>query len=272
MEVTAAEVMKLRKATNAGMMDCKKALIEAEGDFDKAIDIIRKRGLAIAAKRADREAKEGCVIAVAGGSKAIIVSLNCETDFVAKNDSFISLTRKIADVAYEKMPADKDALLAIQMDGRPISEIISEQTGVIGEKLELSYYDKIEAPATIAYIHPGNKLAAVVGFSKEAELQVKKDVAMQVAAMAPISIDKDDVPADVREHELNLGREKAREEGKPENMLDKIAEGRLNRFFKDATLLNQEFIKDSKINVKAYLESADKELNVTAFLRFTLNA
>lgn len=272
MEVTAADVMKLRKATNAGMMDCKKALIEAEGNFDAAVDIIRKKGLAIAAKRADREAKEGCVIAKSAGNKAVIVSLNCETDFVAKNDNFVALTNKIADMALENMPADLTALLALQMDGRSISDIISEQTGVIGEKLELSYYSNIQGEDTIAYIHPGNKLATIVAFNKTADVQVKKDVAMQAAAMAPISVSEKDVPEDVREHELNLGREKAREEGKPENMLDKIAEGRLNRFYKDSTLLNQDFIKDGKMSVKAYLQSVDKELTVTGFSRFTLNA
>ncbi|MBP3420531.1 MAG: elongation factor Ts [Marinifilaceae bacterium] len=272
MEIKAADVMKLRKATNAGMMDCKKALIEAEGDFDAAVDIIRKKGLAIAAKRADREAKEGCVIAVANGNKGVVVSLNCETDFVAKNEGFIALTKKIAELALENMPADLEALLALQMDGRAVADIVSEQTGVIGEKIELSFYNKIEAEDTVAYIHPGNKLATVVGFNKVADEVAKKDVAMQVAAMAPISVSEADVPADIREHELKIGREKAREEGKPEAMLDKIAEGRLNRFFKDSTLLNQDFIKDGKMSVKAYLQSIDKDLTVTGFIRFTLNA
>ena len=170
------------------------------------------------------------------------------------------------------MPADLEALLAMEMDGRTISDIVSEQTGVIGEKIELSYYSKIESEDTIAYIHPGNKLATVVAFNKAADESAKKDVAMQVAAMAPISVSEADVPADVREHELQIGREKAREEGKPEAMLDKIAEGRLNRFYKDSTLLNQDFIKDGKMSVKAYLQSIDKDLTVTGFIRFTLNA
>ena len=271
MEIKAADVMKLRHATNAGMMDCKKALQEAEGDFDKAVDIIRKRGLIVASKRADREAKEGCVLAHAEGGKGVMVSLNCETDFVAKNENFINFTQQILDCAFANMPANKEELLALQIDGRSIADQISEQTGVIGEKLELAYYGKIEAEATIAYIHPGNKLATVVGFNKEADNQVKKDVAMQAAAMAPIAVDKNDVPKDVVEHELKIGREKAREEGKPENMLDRIAEGRLNKFYQEATLLNQSFIKDAKESVKAYLASNDKDLTVTSFIRFTLN-
>ena len=271
MEIKAADVMKLRHATNAGMMDCKKALQEAEGDFDKAVDIIRKRGLLVASKRADREAKEGCVLARAEGKKGALVSLNCETDFVAKNENFINLTRSILDCAFENLPADKEALLTLQIDGRSIADHISEQTGIIGEKLELAYYGKIEAEATIAYIHPGNKLATVVGFNKAVDMQVAKDVAMQAAAMAPIAVDKDDVPQQVIEHELQIGREKAREEGKPENMLDKIAEGRLNKFYQESTLLYQAFIKEGKESVRAYLAANDKELKVTGFLRFTLN-
>lgn len=263
--------MKLRHATNAGMMDCKKALQEAEGDFDKAVDIIRKRGLIVASKRADREAKEGCVLARAEGKKGVLVSLNCETDFVAKNENFINFTRQILDCAFANMPADKEALLALSIDGRTIAEQIAEQTGVIGEKLELAYYGKIEAETTVAYIHPGNKLATVVGFNTEADAQVKKDVAMQAAAMAPIAVDKDDVPQEVIAHELEIGREKAREEGKPENMLDKIAEGRLNKFYQESTLLNQAFVKDAKQTIKSYLASVNKALTVTGFIRFTLN-
>ena len=197
MEIKAADVMKLRHATNAGMMDCKKALQEAEGDFDKAVDIIRKRGLIVASKRADREAKEGCVLAAAEGKKGAMVSLNCETDFVAKNENFVNFTHKILDAALASMPTDKDALLALQIDGRTIADHISEQTGVIGEKIELAFYGKIEAEDTIAYIHPGNKLAALVGFNKTADAQVKKDTAMQVAAMAPVAVDKNDVPQNI---------------------------------------------------------------------------
>lgn len=271
MEIKAADVMKLRHATNAGMMDCKHALQEAEGDFDKAVDIIRKKGLIVASKRADREAKEGCVLAQAEGKKGVLVCLNCETDFVAKNENFVNFTRSILNKALEAMPADTNALLALEIDGRSIATQISEQTGVIGEKIELSYYAKIEAEDTVAYIHPGNKLATIVGFNKAAETQVKKDVAMQIAAMAPVSIDKDDVPADTVAHELEIGKEKAREEGKPEAMLDKIAQGRLNKFFQEATLLNQAFVKEPKLTVKAYMQGHDKDLTVTSFARYTLN-
>lgn len=271
MEIKAADVMKLRHATNAGMMDCKKALQEAEGDFDKAVDIIRKRGLIVASKRADREAKEGCVLAAVEGKKGALVSLNCETDFVAKNENFINFTNKILNIALVNMPADKDALLALELEGRTIADHVSEQTGVIGEKIELAFYGKIEAEDTVAYIHPGNKLATLVGFNKSADAQVKRDVAMQVAAMAPVALDKKDVPQNIVEHELEIGRDKAREEGKPEAMLDKIAQGRLNKFYQEATLLNQEFVKDNKLTVKTYLESQDKDLTATSFIRFSLN-
>ena len=272
MEIKAADVMKLRKATNAGMMDCKHALQEAEGDFDKAVDIIRKKGLVVASKRADREAKEGCVLAKTDGKNAVMVSLNCETDFVAKNEGFIAFTTKILDAALANMPATTEDLLAIQLDGRSIADQIAEQTGVIGEKLELSYYGFVKAEDCVIYIHPGNMLATVVGFNKAADPQVKKNIAMQVAAMAPVAVDKDGIPQNVIDHEFEIGREKAREEGKPENMLDKIAQGRLNKFFQESTLLNQVFEQDGKMSVKEYLKSVDKDLTVTAFLRFTLNA
>lgn len=272
MEIKAADVMKLRKATNAGMMDCKHALQEAEGDFDKAVDIIRKRGLIVASKRADRDAKEGCVLAKTNGKNAVMVSLNCETDFVAKNEGFIGFTTQILDAALTNMPATAEELLAIQLDGRTIGDQISEQTGIIGEKLELSYYGCLKAEDSVIYIHPGNMLATVVGFNKVTDTQVKKNIAMQVAAMSPIAVDKDGIPQNIIDHEFEIGRDKAREEGKPENMLEKIAQGRLNKFFQEATLLNQTFEQDNKMTVKEYLKSIDKDLTVTAFLRYTLNA
>ena len=272
MEIKAADVMKLLKATNAGMMDCKHALQEAEGDFDKAVDIIRKKGLVIASKRADRDAKEGCVLAKTDGKKAVIVSLNCETDFVAKNEGFIAFTTRILEAALANMPENIEALLNLQLDGRTIAEQIAEQTGVIGEKLELSYYGKLEAEASVVYIPPGNKLATVVGFNKEADMQAMKNIAMQVAAMAPVALDKEDIPQSVIDHEVEIGREKAREEGKPEAMLDKIAQGRLNKFFQESTLLNQVYEQDGKMSVREYLKSIDKDLTATGFLRFTLNA
>ncbi|MGQ1908936.1 translation elongation factor Ts [Marinifilum sp. RC60d5] len=274
MSIKAADVAKLRKATGAGMMDCKKALIESEGDFDKAVEIIRKKGMAIANKRADREASEGVVLAKvsADKKKGAMITLNCETDFVAKNDGFVAFATKILDIALENMPADLEALKALEMDGRKIEEHVTEQTGVIGEKIDLSFFDKIEAEAAVAYIHAGNKLATLIGFNKDLEEQMGRDVAMQAAAMAPIAIDKDEVPADVVAKELEIGKEKARLEGKPEQILDKIAQGRLGKFFKEVTLLNQDFVKDGKKTVKQYLAEADKDLTVVAMKRFTLNA
>lgn len=272
--ITAADVAKLRRATLAGMMDCKKALEEAEGDFDKAIEIIRKKGQAVANKRADKEATEGVVIAKvsADGNLGAMIVLNSETDFVAKNADFISLADKIADAALSGNPADLDALKALPMDGGKIGDKVVEYIGIIGEKLELSYYEKIEAPFVQAYIHPGNRLATLVGFTGTGlDGQVYKDVAMQVAAMNPVSLDKDDVPQSVIANELEIGKEQARREGKPEEMLEKIAMGKLGKFFKENTLLNQEFIKDNKITVGQYLKSADKDIAITAFKRFTLN-
>ncbi|GET27078.1 translation elongation factor Ts [Prolixibacter sp. NT017] len=275
MAISAADVMKLRKATGAGMMDCKKALAEAEGDFDRAVEIIREKGKLVANKRADREATEGAVLAKVSDDKkfAALVVLNCETDFVAKNEGFVAFTEKILDLAIANKPADLDALKALDMDGRSVEAHVTEQTGIIGEKLELSAYETVQAEDTIAYIHPGNKLATVVGFSKEvADEQVAKDIAMQVAAMAPVAVDKDDVPAEVVEQELKIAKEKFRQEGKPENMLDKIAQGSLNKFFKENTLLNQVYVKDGKMTIREFLASSDKDLNVTDFKRFTLNA
>jgi elongation factor Ts len=273
-QITAAEVSKLRKATGAGMMDCKKALEEAGGDYDKAVEIIRKKGQAIANKRSDREASEGAVLAgvTADNKKAALVVLNCETDFVAKNEDFVALAKSILDIALDKFPADLEALKNEKLGDKTIADAVIERMGVTGEKLELSAYEKVEAADTTAYIHPGNRLATIVGFNKKvSDVQVAKDVAMQVAAMNPVSIDKDDVPADVIEKEKEIGREQARREGKAENLLDKIAEGKLNKFFKESTLLNQDFIKESKQTVKQYLQETDKDLKVTAFKRYSLS-
>ncbi len=274
MSIKAADVAKLRKATGAGMMDCKKALTESNGDFDAAVEIIRKKGMAIANKRADRDATEGVVLAQVSDNKkkGAIITLNCETDFVAKNDGFVEFAEKILKLAVEKMPENIDALKSIEMDGRSIAEQITEQTGVIGEKIDLSYFDKVEAESVVSYIHAGNKLATLIGFNKAVEEQVGKDVAMQAAAMSPIAIDQNEVPKDVVEKELEIGKEKARLEGKPEQILDKIAEGRLGKFFKEVCLLNQDFIKDGKKTVKQYLAESDKDLNVVEMKRFSLNA
>jgi len=272
--ISAADVAKLRKATLAGMMDCKKALEEAGGNFDKAIEIIRKKGQAVASKRADREATEGVVLSktTANGKLGVMIVLNSETDFVAKNADFLGLANKILDTALENKPTDLEALKSIPVDGVKTEDKVVEFVGIIGEKLELSYYDKIEAAHVQAYIHPGNKLATLVGFTKTGlDLQVYKDVAMQVAAMNPLAVDKDDVPQEVINREIEIGKEQARRDGKPDEMLEKIAQGKLAKFFKENTLVNQEFIKDNKITVGQYLKSADKDLTVTSFKRYTLN-
>lgn len=270
-DIKAADVQKLRKATGAGMMDCKKALQEAEGDFEKAVEIIRKKGQAIASKRADREAGEGNVQAKVAGNYGAIISLNCETDFVAKNEDFVKFASSILDLAVAEKPADLEALKGLRMGGKTVEEAVVEQSGTIGEKLELGYFDSIEAEKVQAYNHFGNNLATLVGFNKaDVEEQVAKDVAMQIAAMSPVAVDKDDVPAEVIAQERKIGREKALDEGKPENIVDRIAEGMVNKFLKENTLLNQEFTKDSKKTVGQYLKEADKDLKVTGFKRFSV--
>jgi elongation factor Ts len=272
MAVTMAEITHLRKMTGAGMMDCKNALTEAEGDFDKAIEIIRKKGQAVAAKREDREASEGCVLAAVDGEFAAIVAIKCETDFVAKGPDFIALTKNILNAAMEHKPANAEALLATLIDGRPVSEWITDRIGVTGEKMELGAYEHLTAPTTISYIHPGNKLATIVGLNQpNVDNLVAKDIAMQVAAMNPVSVDKETVPAEIVEREKKIAREKAIEQGKPETILDRIAEGALTKYYKDFTLLMQDFIKDSKITIEDYLKKQDKNLTVTAFKRVNLN-
>ena len=272
--INAADVAKLRRVTLAGMMDCKKALEESDGNFDKAIEIIREKGQAVANKRADREATEGVVLAkvASNGKLGVMTVLNSETDFVAKNAKFQELANKIIDIALAKNPADLEALKALPMEGGSVGGKIIEFVGIIGEKLELSYFEKIEAARVQAYIHPGNRLATIVGFTKaDLDMQVYKDVAMQVAAMNPVAVDKADVPGKIVAQELEIGREQARLDGKPEEMLDKIAQGKLGKFFKESTLLNQEFVKDNKQTIGQYLKSVDKDLSVTGFKRFTLN-
>jgi elongation factor Ts len=271
--VSTADVVKLRKATGAGMMDCKNALTDAEGNFDRAVEIIREKGKLIASKRADRESSEGVVLAKASEDKTFgaILSLNCETDFVAKNANFIALTEKFINLAIANKCATLEDVKALVIDGRSIGEQVLEQTGVIGEKIELPYYECISAANVTPYIHPGNKLATIVGFSKEIEYQAGRDVAMQIAAMNPVAIDNSDVPAEIVDQELKIAKEKFRLEGKPEAMLDKIAQGALNKFFKDSTLLNQDFVKDNKMTIRQYLGGVDKDVKVTAFRRFTLN-
>lgn len=273
--ISAADVAKLRRLTGAGMMDCKKALEEAAGDFEKAQELIRKRGQAIANKRSDREASEGVVLAktTPDGKTGMMISLNCETDFVAKNADFIALGNKILDAALKAGPADLEGVKDMMVDNKKAAELVLEKSGITGEKFELTYFSTVSAQAVQAYIHPGNKLATLVGFSKAGiDTQVYKDVAMQVAAMNPVSLDKDDVPEKILAQELEIAKEQARREGKPAEMLDKIAQGKLNKFFKESTLMNQEFIKDNKMSIRQFLESKDKTLKATGFVRYTLNA
>lgn len=268
--ISASDVKKLRDMTGAGMMDCKKALNEAGGDFEKAIEILRKKGEKIATNRSDREATEGVVIALVSDDKTrgVIVKLSCETDFVAKNEDFINLTKTFAEIALKQFPASRDELLQQPYkDGLTIGQKVTEQVGVIGEKIELDTYEHLEAPMVAPYIHMGNKAAVLVGLSKASGsfYEPGRDVAMQVAAMRPIAVDKDGVDATTIEKEIEIGMEQARREGKPEQMLEKIARGKLNKFFQDNTLLNQQFVKDNKKSVADYLKDIDKELTVTAF-------
>ncbi|NDW10286.1 translation elongation factor Ts [Dysgonomonas sp. 520] len=273
MAITMADIQNLRKRTGAGMMDCKSALTEAEGDIDKAIEIIRKKGQAFAAKRGDRDASEGCVLASTNGDFATIVALNCETDFVAMNADFVGLTTTILDAALANKPADMDALKAIQIDGRSIQDLVTDRMGVTGEKMEIGAYETITAPSVVAYVHPGNKLATIVGFNKaDVDVQVGKDIAMQIAAMNPVALVAEQVSEEIKEREMSIARDKAREAGKPENLLDKIAEGALQKFYKEYTLLQQEFVKNPKQTIAQYLASHDKELAVVGFKRITLNA
>ncbi|HUX94405.1 MAG TPA: translation elongation factor Ts [Bacteroidales bacterium] len=272
--INAADVAKLRRVTLAGMMDCKKALEEADGNFDKAIEIIRKKGQAVANKRADKEATEGVVLSkvTSDGKTGALIVLNSETDFVAKNADFINLANKILDVALTNKPVNLEALKALPFEGGKVADKVTEYVGIIGEKLELSYYEKIESEYVQAYIHPGNRLATLVGFTKAgSDIQVYKDISMQVAAMNPVAVDKNSVPDSVIAQEIEIGKEQARRDGKPEEMIEKIAQGKLAKFFKESTLLNQEFVKDNKMTIGQYLQSVNKELTVTDFKRFTLN-
>ncbi len=272
MAVTLADITKLRKMSGAGMMDCKNALEEVDNDFDKAMEIIRKKGQAVAAKRSDREASEGCVLATENGEFAAIVAVKCETDFVAKNTDFIAMTQSFLDVAMANKPANSEELLNSKLsDGRTIENHITDRIGVTGEKMELGFYEFVKGASAISYIHPGNKLATIVAFNKVVDRQVGRDIAMQVAAMNPVAITSAEVPQNVINTEMQIARDKAREAGKPENLLDKIAEGALQKFYKENTLLQQEFVKDSKLTIEQYLKKQDSDLTVTAFKRVTLN-
>lgn len=274
--ITAADVNKLRQTTGAGMMDCKKALTEAGGDFEKAIEILRKKGQKVAANRSDRNANEGYVLALTSSDNknAILVALNCETDFVAKNQDFIDFATKVANIALDKKPADLAALGNENLEGRTINDHITDMVGKIGEKIELGYFGAVNGEYVTAYNHPGNRVATIVAVNKNiANIDsISRDVAMQAAAMAPVAVDKADVPQDVIEKEIEIAKDQLRQEGKPEDKIEMIAKGKLEKFFKESTLLNQEFIKDSKLSVSQYLQQADKELTVTAFRRYQLGA
>jgi elongation factor Ts len=271
-KITAAEVNKLRKSTGAGMMDCKKALVESEGDFEKAVEILRKKGQKIAAKRADRDSSEGAVIAKVNeeATKGVIISLNCETYFVAKNDAFVDLAHELAQIALET--SSKEDFLQAQINGISVQEKLLEQTGVIGEKIEIGAYKTLNASFVGSYIHAGNKIAVLAGLSSNTDgaAQVAKDVAMQAAAMNPIALDESGVDQSVIDKEIEIAKDQLRQEGKPEDMLDRIAQGKLKRFFKDNTLLNQDFIKDSKLSVSQYVKSIGNDVSVVSYERVSL--
>lgn len=328
MAVTMAEITKLRHLTSAGLMDCKKALAETNGDIEAAVEILRKKGQAVAAKREDREASEGCVLAKNEGDFAAVVALKCETDFVAKNAGFVELTNKILDAAMANRPASADELKAVVLDGQAIADLIVEESGKTGEKMELGAYEFIKAPSTTSYNHLGNKLATIVGFNLEGvDYQVGRDVAMQVASMNPVAVDRDSVPQSVKDSEYNVAVDKTKEEqvkkaveaalkkaginpnlvdseahiesniakgwlteeeadkarkiaketaeakaaNLPEQMIQNIAQGRLNKFFKESCLVEQEFVKDATMTIGQYLDKAQKGLVAVEFKRVNLN-
>ena len=275
-QISASDVNKLRQQTGAGMMDCKKALTETSGDFEAAVDYLRKKGAKVAASRQDRESNEGVVISrtSADGKRGVVIELNCETDFVAKNADFVAFANSIADLAVEQNPANLEALNQLSLNGVTVAEACIEQTGKIGEKIGVSKYEVIEGEKVVAYIHGNFRLGVLVALTAAPAGvdEAGKDVAMQIAAMNPIAVDKDGVDASVIERELEIAKDVIRAEGKPEEMIEKIAAGKLNKFYKDSTLLNQEFVKDSSKTVAQFLATVEKGLTVTAFKRVALGA
>ena len=274
MAITAQEVNKLRQQTGAGMMDCKKALEENNGDFEQAIDYLRKKGAKVAANRGDRDSKEGVVLAKtsADNKRGILIWVNCETDFVAINADFIAFADSIATIALDKNAKTKEEILTLSYNGDvTVGDKFMEQVGKIGEKIEIGYFEVITAEKVSAYIHPGNRVSVIVGFNKEVADEVGRNVAMQAAAMAPVALDKEGVTQEMLDRELEIAREVIRAEGKPEDMVEKIAQGKIAKFYKESTLLNQEYIKDNKMNVLQYLQSIDKGLTATAFKRYALS-
>ncbi|MBV6642823.1 MAG: elongation factor Ts [Cyclobacteriaceae bacterium] len=275
MAITAQDVNKLRQMTGAGMMDCKKALTEAEGDFDKAVELLRKKGQKVSASRADRETSEGVVFAktINDGKKGILIAFTCETDFVAKNEDFIKLGEEIIEVAAKENPSSIDELKSLKSGSLTINEKITETTGKIGEKLEISSYEVLEGEQVVPYIHLNSKLGVLVALNNTNGTDVTeagRDVAMQIAAMNPVAVDKEGVDAAIIEKEVEIGKEQARQEGKPEQIIDKIAQGKLQKFFKENTLLNQAFVKDNSVSIQQYLDGITKGLTVSEFKRVVI--
>jgi elongation factor Ts len=274
-KVSLADINKLRTNTGAGMMDCKKALEEAGGDYEQAVDLLRKKGIAKAAKREEREAREGVVIATTlpNQTRGIVIALNCETDFVARNENFSGLAAKIAQIAVDAFPDTLEELKALEFAGGVnIGDKVAEQNGIVGEKIELSVYEKITGAQVLPYNHSNNKLSVLVAINKRENTfeEAARNVAMQIAAMSPVSVSKDDVDPEIIAKEIEIGKELARNEGKAEEMLEKIAMGRLNKFFQESTLLSQKYVKDNDNTVEQYLKSLDKELTVTGFKRISI--
>lgn len=275
MAITAQEVNKLRQMTGAGMMDCKKALTEAEGDFEKAIDILRKKGQKVSASRADRETKEGTIVThvSADGTVGTLLSLTCETDFVAKNEGFVSFANELLAIATSNNAATTEEILALPYESITVQDKIIEMTGKIGEKIEISHYEVIKGETVVPYIHSNGKLGVLVSLVNTKGSDVEeagKDVAMQIAAMNPVAVDKDGVDASTVEREIEIGKDQARQEGKPEEMLEKIALGKLQKFYKENTLLSQAFVKDNSKTIAQYLDGVSKGLTVSAFKRITI--
>lgn len=273
--ISAADVNKLRQLTGAGMMDCKKALTESNGDFDAAVDYLRKKGQKISAARADRDAKEGAVIAKTSADRktGVIILLSCETDFVAKNEDFVAFANSVADLAIANKPADMDALKALTMGNNTLAERLMEQVGKIGEKVDVTRYEIVEGDNVVPYIHGANRLGVLVSLStapSEANFVAGKDVAMQIAALNPLALDKDDIDPSIIAREMEIAKEQVKAEGKPENMIEKIAQGKLGKFYKDSTLMNQEFVKDSSKTIAQMLDGVEKGLTVKSFKRVAL--
>ena len=275
MAITAQDVNKLRQMTGAGMMDCKKALTEAEGDFEKAVDILRKKGQKVSASRADRETKEGVVATrvTENGTKGTLLSLTCETDFVAKNEGFVTFANTLIDIAVANGATSQEAVLALPFENITVAEKIVEMTGKIGEKIDISHFEIITAETVVPYVHSNGKLGVLVGLVNTSGTDVEeagKDVAMQIAAMNPVAVDKDGVDASTIEREIEIGKEQARAEGKAEEMLEKIAMGKLQKFYKENTLLSQQFVKDNSKSIAQYLDGVSKGLTVNAFKRISI--